>query len=142
MKRDAPNNSKMKRVCRVLDIPAYQAVGILELLWHLTAREAPRGNIGKLSNEDIALALDYRGDEGKLIDALVRTGWLDESAEHRLVVHDWHEHADEAVKKRLTRSGQSFVSTRRVQTKQPNVETEGASEANSWGCHTCESRYP
>jgi hypothetical protein len=124
MKRDAPNNSKMKRLCRLLDIPIYQAAGILELTWHLTAREARRGDLGKLDNETIALAIDYRGDENKLIDALVRTGWLDESADYRLVVHDWHEHADEAVKKRLTRSGQTFVSARRVRTKQPNVETK------------------
>jgi hypothetical protein len=54
VKRDAPNNSKMKRLCRLLDIPVYQSVGILELLWHLTAREAPRGDIGKLDNETIA----------------------------------------------------------------------------------------
>jgi hypothetical protein len=124
VKRDAPSSTKMKRLCRLLDIPLHQAVGLLELLWHLTAREAPRGNIGKLSNETIALALDYRGDEDRLVDAWIRTGWLDEDREYRLIVHDWHEHADEAVKKRLTRSGQSFVSARRVETKPPNVETK------------------
>jgi hypothetical protein len=122
VKREAPSNSKIKRLCRLLDIPLYQAVGLLELLWHLTAREATRGDIGKLSNEDIALALDYRGDENKLIDTLVRTRWLDESSEHRLVIHDWHEHADEAVKKRLTRSGRSFIAAGHVATEPPNVE--------------------
>jgi hypothetical protein len=124
MKRDAPSSTKMKRLCRLLDIPLHQAVGLLELLWHLTAREAPRGNIGKLTNETIALALDYRGDENRLIDAWIRTGWLDEDGEYRLLIHDWHEHADEAVKKRLTRSGQSFILARRVETNQPNVETK------------------
>jgi hypothetical protein len=124
MKREAPSNSKMKRLCRLLDIPLYHAVGMLELLWHTTAREAPCGDIGKLSNEDIALSLDYRGDENKLIDALVRTGWLDVSSEYRLLVHDWHEHADEAVKKRLTRSGRSFIRDKGVETKPTNVETK------------------
>jgi hypothetical protein len=124
MKREAPSCSKMKRLCRLLDIPLYQAVGMLELLWHLTAREAPRGDIGKLSNEDIALAVDYRQNEDVLIEVLVRTRWLDVSAEHRLLIHDWQEHADEAVKKRLTRSGQSFISARHVETKPPCVETK------------------
>jgi hypothetical protein len=124
VKREAPSNSKMKRLCRLLDIPLYQAVGLLELLWHLTAREATRGDIGKLSNEDIALALDYRGDENMLIDALVRTHWLDENSEHRLVIHEWHEHADEAVKKRLTRSGRTFITIDHVETESQNVETK------------------
>jgi hypothetical protein len=87
----------------VLDIPLYQAVGMLELLWHLTAREAPRGDIGKLSNEDIALALDYRGDEDVLIEALIRTRWLDRNETHRLLIHDWHEHAWLTINSRALR---------------------------------------
>ncbi len=104
MKREARNHSKMKRLCRKLDIPIYQGVGLLESIWHLAATEAWRGDIGKLSNEDIALAIDYRGDEDKLIDALVSSGWLDLDGTHRLLVHDWPEHADQAVQKRAERS--------------------------------------
>ena len=107
MKRDALNHSKMKRLCRKLDIPVYQGVGILESLWHITATEAWRGDIGKLSNEDIAIAIDYRGDEDQLIAALVSSGWLDESKEHRLVVHDWQDHAAEWLQKRAKRSEMS-----------------------------------
>ena len=76
MKREAVGHTKMKRLCRRLDIPQWQGVGLLESIWHLTAREAPRGDIGKLSDEDIALAIDYRGDESKLIEALIASGWL------------------------------------------------------------------
>jgi hypothetical protein len=107
MKREARNHSKMKRICRKLDIPVYQAVGLMESIWHVTATEAWRGDIGKLTNEDIAIAIDYRGDENNLIDALVGCGWLDVSAEHRLLVHDWPEHADQAVQKRAERSEKS-----------------------------------
>ena len=96
---------------------------ILELLWHLTAREAPRGDIGKLTNEDIALFIDYCGDENELIATLVRCGWLDEDPEYRLVVHDWHIHADESAKKRLARSGESLIVLRRVETNSRNVST-------------------
>jgi hypothetical protein len=124
VKREAPSNSKMKRLCRKLDVRLYQAVGILELLWHTTAREAPRGDIGKLTDEDIALAVDWPGDEHALINALVATGWLEKDKEHRLLVHDWHIHADEAVKKRLTRSGQLFIVEQRVATNHANVETK------------------
>jgi hypothetical protein len=100
----------MKRLCRRLDIPQWQAVGLLESIWHLTAKEVPRGNIGKLSNEDIAVAIDYRGDESELIEAMVHSGWLDRDPVERLIVHDWHEHADDAVQMKLARGRQYFVS--------------------------------
>ena len=110
MKREAVGNTKMKKLCKRLGCRLYMSIGILEGLWHLTAREAPQGDIGKLSNEDIALGLDYEGDADKLIDALVECHWLDESPDNRLVVHDWHEHADDAVKKRLMRTHRPFLS--------------------------------
>jgi hypothetical protein len=88
---------------RVLQVPQYAAVGILESVWHLTAREATQGNIGRLSDEDIAAWLDWQREPAELIDALVTAGWLDRCPEHRLVVHDWAEHADDATKKAMAR---------------------------------------
>ena len=103
MKRTAMQHTKMRRLMRALDVPMYVAVGVLESIWHLTAREAVWGNIGKLSNEDIALAIGWRGDESALITALVTSGWLDEDPVSRLVVHDWAEHADDTTKKAMSR---------------------------------------
>ncbi len=109
MKREAVSHTKMKRICRKLNLPLWQGVGLLESIWHLTAREAPRGDIGKLSDEDIALSIDYRGDETQMIEALVTTGWLERDPVERLIVHDWWEHADDAVQARLARTRQYFV---------------------------------
>lgn len=108
MKREAVGHTKMKKLCRKLQIPTYQGIGILEALWHLTAREAQRGDIGKLSNEDIALGIDYRGDPDELVTALIDCEWLEVHQIHRLLIHDWAEHADDAVKKRVARSGIGF----------------------------------
>jgi hypothetical protein len=127
VKREAINHTKMKRLCRRLDIPLYQAVGLLESIWHLTGREAPRGDLGKLSDEDIALAIDYRGDETALINALVASGWLDWNQTERLVVHDWSEHADDAVHMRLARARLFFVDGKAPKlTKLPVKEKESA----------------
>ena len=104
MKREAKTHTKMKRLMRRLDLQMWQAMGLLEAIWHLTATEAFRGDIGKLSDEDIALGIDYRGDERELVNTLIETGWLDRCAKRRLIVHDWHEHADDAVKKRVQRA--------------------------------------
>ncbi len=109
MKREAVNHSKMRRLCRRLDIPQWQGVGLLESIWHLTARETPRGDVGKLSDEDIALAIDYRGDEAELTEALVASGWIDRDPVERLSIHDWHEHAEDGVHMRLARARLYFV---------------------------------
>jgi hypothetical protein len=105
MKRTAMQHTKLKRLMRALNCPQYVAVGILESLWHLTARETPIGNIGKLSNEDISLQIDWREDPDALVQGLLASGWLDIDEEHRLLVHDWMEHCDDATKKQLERSG-------------------------------------
>jgi hypothetical protein len=110
VKREAAGNTKMKKLCKILGIRQYAAVGILESLWHLTARETPQGDIGRLSNEDIALGLDWDDDPERLVAALIEARWLDMSRHVRLVVHDWHEHADESVKRKLARNCLPFLS--------------------------------
>lgn len=112
MKREAMSHTKMKRLCRRLDIPTWQGVGLLESLWHITGRECPQGDIGKLSDEDIALAIDYRGDESKMLEALISSGWIDRNSTFRLVIHDWFDHADDAVHMRLARTKQHFCDGR------------------------------
>lgn len=109
MKRSALAHTKLRRLVRALGVPTYAAVGILEMLWHLTAREAPQGNIGKLEDADIADAVGWLDCPDRLISSLIEAGWLDESREHRLLVHDWHEHADDAVKKNLQRAKLPFL---------------------------------
>lgn len=112
MKRTAWGHTKIKRLMRALAIPQYGAIGILESLWNLTSREAPAGNIGKLSNEDIALQIDWQGNPDELIQGLLAAGWLDIDEELRLFVHDWHEHADDAVDNALARAGQRYANGR------------------------------
>jgi hypothetical protein len=126
MMRQALGCTKMKRLCRNLGIPSYAAVGILESLWHLTARETPQGNIGKLSNEDIALAIDWSGDEDKLICELLASEWLDSDETHRLIVHDWHQHSDDAVDNYLARRGFLYANGARPRMNRLSVQEKAA----------------
>lgn len=87
----------------------YAAVGLLECLWHLTANEAPRGDIGKLSDDDIAMFVDWERDGAELVRALHDAGWLDHSTEHRLIIHDWPAHCDDSVDARVFRMGESYA---------------------------------
>lgn len=101
--------TKLDRTCRRMNLPTYAVVGLLECLWHLVAEECIRGDIGRFTNEDIAVRLDYQGDEDELIEKLVSCGWLDLNPEHRLVVHDWPVHCPDFVHMKLSRRGESFA---------------------------------
>ena len=117
MKRQALDHTKMDLLMRKLNLPRWGAVGILESLWHLTAKEAPRGDIGRLTNERIAIGIEWRGaknsppesEADRLIQALVEAGWMEVNGIHRFVIHDWDEHADDSVKKYLKRNNLSFA---------------------------------
>ena len=109
MKRGTPRHPKVAQLRTVLKVGLATAVGYLELLWHFTAEFAPRGDIGKFDDDRIEAAMDWHGKRGRLISALIDSKWIDHHAECRLCVHDWSEHADEAVRKRLSRSDQEFV---------------------------------
>lgn len=111
MKQGTLHHRKIKRLMRALRIERLVAVGILESLWNVTA-DSPhtrQGNIGCLSDEDIAEDIAWQDAPERLVAALCETGWLDKSPEHRLVIHDWHIHAPNWVKGLLKRAGLPFL---------------------------------
>ncbi|MCF7848734.1 MAG: hypothetical protein K9M45_07790 [Kiritimatiellales bacterium] len=110
MKATIEMHPKFKKLKRRLDLPLWQVKGLLEAVWNLTAQTAYRGDIGKLSNDDIAASIEWDGDADELIMALLETGWLDKSENHRLVVHDWEDHCAKYVKANIARYGGLEVS--------------------------------
>lgn len=88
---------KFKKLQRRLGCSKVIAVGTLELLWISTQKNAPRGDIGRFSDEEIAIECDWGQEPSKLISALVDCGWLDVDEEFRLVVHNWAKHAPRYV---------------------------------------------
>ena len=74
MKAGTTQKLKFRKLARRLCLNGWGAMGILESLWHATASNAPEGDIGRYSNEDIATLIDWDGDADELIDALAETG--------------------------------------------------------------------
>lgn len=109
MKPGAWNSPKHRRLARELKIEPWGAAGILEGLWLFTAAHAPRGDIGRWSDADIAEAIGWSGAAGKLVAALVTSGWLDQSPQYRLIVHDWSDHAEDRVHTALARQRLHFA---------------------------------
>lgn len=125
MKRGTPEHPKTRRLAKLLNVPQYAACGLLECLWHFSARYAIAGDIGQWSDEEIAGGVYWQGDPAQLIDALVTSGWMDRDSACRLLVHDWHDHADESVRKTLRNRGLSFATLRE---KAPTVPTKPVTE--------------
>ena len=120
MKRGTPSHPKMRRLATALEIPMAYAVGIVEGLFHFTAEMAPQGNVGKWGDYEIANSLGCTDIAGPaLVAGLVAAGWLDEDPEHRLLVHDWSEHADKGVRMRLKNRGQCLLG---AQSSEPGAQ--------------------
>jgi hypothetical protein len=109
MKPKTPELMKFKRLCRRLNESTRGVVGLLELLWLGTAANCPQGDVGRLTNEEIAIMCDWSGDPDELISALVDNGWLDRSEKYRLLVHDWSHHAPTFIHGNLRRWGKEFA---------------------------------
>jgi hypothetical protein len=105
MKREALRHPKMLDFSGTLDITLVEAVGYITFLTDFVRDNAPQGNVGKWSNCAIARACMWPGNADEFVGALVQTGWLDEDNEHRLLVHDWHDHCENWVKAKLSRQG-------------------------------------
>jgi hypothetical protein len=99
----------MRDLAAKLGVPLSHAVGIMEMLWHYAGIETPQGDIGTAKDIEIAVAVDWSKKPSILIEALIETGWLDRDEKYRLIVHDWPDHAEQAVKKWLERNRKEFL---------------------------------
>lgn len=111
MMTGTPEKLKFKKLKARLKLSFWEAVGLLESLWLITYANAPCGDIGRLTDEEIAVALEWEGEPQKLIEALVDSHWLDRypCACHRLIVHDWHEHCSNSHKGNFAKYRKRFA---------------------------------
>ena len=99
---------KNRTLARLLGFEEWATVGLCECLWDSTANRQPRGTIGALDDQEIADEVGWRGDPEKLVEALVGAKILRRHPEFRLVCEGWSEHAQDRVRKRLERAGETF----------------------------------
>lgn len=114
MKRGTPDHPKTEMLAELLGVCVAQAVGHMEMLWHFAAKHSPAGDIGRWPDSMIAKRAGWNGDPQQFVGALEaakgagRHGWIEKHRSHRLVLHDWHEHAEESVKKWLANHDEKF----------------------------------
>ena len=93
--RDHP---KTRKLARRLGVRLPEAVGILHCLWWWCLDYATDGDLTRHDEDDIAIACEWHGDPGDLIECLSACRFLD--ADSGLRVHDWDEYAGALIEQR------------------------------------------
>jgi len=93
------NNRKFMRLVSVLNMPEPHVLGHLEYMWRV-AYESADALLG--DSTDVELAAKWAGKRDDYTQALVQTGFLDESA-GGYVIHDFWVHAPDYVQKKAER---------------------------------------
>ena len=120
MKAGTIEKVKFSVLKSLLNVPRYQAIGILEGLWYFTSLNAPDGAIGRFSDLEITCWLEWPSASSSLLmECLISAGFIDECQANRLVIHDWPAHCPTYVKGNMAKHGKSFA----VVTKQPAKQT-------------------
>lgn len=109
MKLDALEHPKTMDFAARLGVELVTAIGHLELFWSYTGKHAAQGNIGKWPDGTIAMACHWRGKPEVFVQALVDARLLDRDPVHRLLVHDWDQHAQSWVRMKLKKARLEFV---------------------------------
>lgn len=107
--RGTLTHRKTRRLAQLLGIEPPAALGYVEALFHVTGEQAIQGDIGRMSNADIAMEIFSSIDPDTLVKAYIDAGWIDTHPIHRLVLHDWSEHSDDAVDVKLARKGMTYA---------------------------------
>ena len=108
MKREALKHPKMLDLACRLGTSREHAVGLVTCLLDWCIDFATAGDIGKHPDGAIAMACGM-ADAERFIQALIASRWLDKHPVHRLVIHDWPDHAERFVKSKLVAQREWFL---------------------------------
>ncbi len=85
------DHRKSRELFRLLKISRAEAIGTLVLIWTWALDNcSKRGELLSATVDDIAEAAYWRGNPGRLYEALVTTGWIDE-IDGKMYLHDWYD---------------------------------------------------
>ena len=129
MMHQAISTVKFKALCKRLNLPLYETVGLLEALWLFAQIQAKDGDLTRFTPLEIAGWLDWQRDENEMVEALVETRWLDRD-ETGLRIHDWSEHKPNYLKavearekvRKTVRDAHANCAAQNAQMREPGTE--------------------
>jgi hypothetical protein len=90
------DHPKTRILCRLLECPRTQAIGMLHLLWWWALDHAPSGDLAQASTLEIACAAEWPGDPDQLVEGLIHAGFLDPDR----TIHNWESRGGRLVQQR------------------------------------------
>lgn len=92
-------NPKMIKMAAILGIDPVHAAGCMAGVWLKTAVFAPDGDITPFTKEILVSWARWTGDAAAFFDAMMNcgcrgAGFIERTADGRIVMHDWEEHAE------------------------------------------------
>lgn len=112
--------------------PSVIAEGVVSRLWCWALKYADDGDLSSYSDGDIARGAGWRGDAGRLVDALAASGFIDLDGEQR-TIHDWEDYAGALVRRRKANARRMRESRR---------QEAGTSVSSEPAADTCDARAP
>lgn len=109
MKRGTNLKLKFTALKKILGMDEWQIRGLLDSLWAFATENAPRGDVGRFSDDQIFDGMDFHGDRKKTMRALIECGWVDKCKKNRLLVHDWADHCESWIKSKVIRDLGGFL---------------------------------
>lgn len=96
---DVPDHPKTKRLARLAKCSTSEVVGLLVKTWVFAVRFGRDGVLVGYSDEEFTTALDIDDDDSsRIVDSMVRSGWLDRTDDGHLRIHDWDDHIGRHVR--------------------------------------------
>lgn len=110
-KRGTLLHPKTQELADLLGIDPPSALGLLSGLWEVVGEYAPHGDISQLRAAHVCRMIQSRLDPERVWEALIAVGFVDRVGE-RLLIHNWSQHSEDWVHKRLKSRGECFADGR------------------------------
>lgn len=111
---------KLKLLAKDLEISEVQALGHLHLMWYWTLEYADNGHVKYI--ELLPEAMKWTGDENKLIESLIKRGFVDQEQDGTYHIHDWLDYSGALYEKRLYNRLKKQESRDKMQEKQDKLD--------------------
>lgn len=90
---------KTRAAAKALGMTRPQLVGHVLFIWLWALDNAPDGNLDSIGSDVIADVAEYDGDADEFYGALVKVGFIDQTASGD-ILHDWEEYAGKLIDRR------------------------------------------
>lgn len=91
---------KTRKLAHLLSVSKPAAIGHLHCLWWWAIDYTEDGGLERFDSLDIAIAGEWEGDPDAFVGALVKAGFLDESPDGHLSIHDWADYAGKLIERK------------------------------------------